>query len=194
PLATTPLTMFAGQTIHASLTMKNSGSSAWDSSTRLGTTQPRDRASAFADSSWIAPNRAAAVSGTVAPGDSFEFEFDLRAPSKPGSYLEYFDLVQESVAWFGDPGQGGPPDDDIEANISVVAGVRGNLDGADCTALTGWTQDQAVPDSPIGVDFYVDAKEGDPGATPTKGTANVSRNDLCSAIGSCVHGFSVTPP
>ena len=194
PLASTTLQMFAGQTIKASLTMKNTGAKSWDSSTKLGTTQPRDRASAFADSSWLAPNRAVAVSGTVAPGSNFEFKFDLHAPSKTGNYLEYFNLVQESVAWFGDPGQGGPPDDDIEANITVVAGVRGNLDAADCTALTGWTQDQATPDSPIGVDFYFDAKEGDPGATPAKGTANVSRSDLCTAIGSCVHGFSVTPP
>jgi hypothetical protein len=194
PLATTALQMFAGQTIHASIVMKNVGSKSWDSSTRLGTTQPRDRDSAFADSSWVSPNRAAAVKGTVAPGATFSFDFDLHAPSKTGTYLEYFNLVQENVAWFSDSGQGGPPDNDLEANIVVVPGVRGYLDGAECTAITGWTQDQATPDAPIAVDLYFDAKAGDPGATPTKATANANRSDLCKAIGSCVHGFSVVPP
>jgi len=195
PLATTPLTMFAGQTIKASIVLKNGGSAAWDASTKLGTTQPRDRASAFADASWLAPNRAVAVSGTVKPGAQYSFDFVLHAPSKPGTYLEYFDLVEESVAWFGDPGQGGPPDDDLEANIVVVAGVRGNLDGVDCAAgITGWTQDQAVPDTAIGVDVYFDVEAGQPGATPTKGQADVNRADLCKAIGSCVHGFTVPVP
>ena len=30
-------------------------------------------------------------------------------------------MVQEGVAWFSDPGQGGPPDNDLEVKISVVA-------------------------------------------------------------------------
>src|SRR5439155_12396609 len=37
----------------------------------------------------------------------------------PGPYHEFFSVVQESVAWFSDPGQGGPPDNDIEAWIDL---------------------------------------------------------------------------
>ncbi len=120
PLASSPLTMFTGQTVAASITLKNTGSKAWDGNTKLGTTQPRDRASAFADGSWMSPNRAAHVSGTVPPGGTFKFSFNFHAPAQPGTYHEFFDLLQEGVAWFGDPGQGGPADNQIEAWIEVA--------------------------------------------------------------------------
>jgi MYXO-CTERM domain-containing protein len=134
PLASTTMTMTTCQTVAASITFKNSGTLPWDGSTRLGTTQPRDRASAFGDSTWISDNRAAQVSGTIPPGGTFEFKFDFHAPPTAGSYKEYFGLVQDGVAWFSDPGQGGPPDNDIEANIQVTAGP------------TNCTVDQGVPD------------------------------------------------
>jgi lysozyme len=120
PLASTSLKMKTGETVAAELTMRNSGEKSWDANTKLGTTQPRDRASVFADASWPAANRAAHVTGTVAPGASFKFAFKLHAPDKPGSYHEFFDLVQEGAAWFSDPGQGGPPDNQLEAWIEVT--------------------------------------------------------------------------
>jgi lysozyme len=126
PLATTALKMKTGESITASITLKNVGTKAWDSKTRLGTTKPRDRASAFADSSWIGPNRPAGVTGTVAPGGTFKFQFTLHAPDKPGTYYEYFGVVEEGVAWFSDPGQDGPPDDQLEAQIEVVQGDGGS--------------------------------------------------------------------
>jgi hypothetical protein len=121
PLATTALTMVEGQTIPSYIELKNVGSKAWDSKTRLGTTQPRDRSSAFADGTWIGANRAAAVTGTMPPGATFKFHFDLHAPDAPGTYHEYFNLEEEGVAWFSDPGQGGPPDNDLEVQVQVVA-------------------------------------------------------------------------
>jgi lysozyme len=120
PLATMTMTMTTGQVIGASITLKNVGKKSWDSNTKLATTQPRDRKSAFS-ASWPAGNRLAAVSGTVAPGSEFTFKFDFTAPSTPGTFDEFFGVVQEGVAWFSDPGQGGPADNDIEAKIQVVA-------------------------------------------------------------------------
>lgn len=125
PLAVTALEMTAGETIGAFITLKNTGTAPWDSNTRLGTTEPRDRASPFADSSWLSPNRPAAVTGTVAPGESFKFSFNLRAPSEPGTYHEHFGVLQEGVTWFSDAGQGGPPDNQLEAQITVVEGPGG---------------------------------------------------------------------
>ncbi|HEX9103981.1 MAG TPA: GH25 family lysozyme [Polyangia bacterium] len=119
PLASTPMQMIAGQTVAASITLKNDGEKAWDTNTKLGTTQPRDRISPFADGSWLAGNRAAHVTGSVPPGGTFKFSFNFHAPAKAGTYTEYFDLVEEGVAWFSDPGQGGPPDNQIEAQIVV---------------------------------------------------------------------------
>ena len=125
PAASTTLTMTAGQVLPATLELKNTGTKAWDSNTRLGTTGPRDRTSVFADASWIAGNRPAAVKGTVAPGATYKFAFDLAAPSKPGTYDEHFGVLEEGVAWFSDPGQGGPVDTLLEVRIVVVAGDAG---------------------------------------------------------------------
>jgi hypothetical protein len=121
PYATTTLTMTAGQVIPSYIELKNVGSKTWDSKTRLATTQARDRASAFADATWISSSRLAAVSGTVPPGGTYKFTFDLAAPSKLGTYDEFFGVVEDGVAWFSDPGQGGPQDNQLEVKIQVVA-------------------------------------------------------------------------
>ena len=124
PYASTTMTMAAGDVIPSYIELKNVGSKTWDSNTKLGTTMPRDRASAFADGTWLAPNRAAAVTGTVAPGQTYKFTFDL-APTVAGSYDEHFGVVQEGVAWFSDTGQGGPPDNQLEVKIDVTPGDGG---------------------------------------------------------------------
>ena len=80
PLATTALRITAGDTVDAWIELRNVGRKAWDTRTRLGTTGPRDRASAFADASWIGANRPDGVTGSVAPGATFRFQFKLHAP------------------------------------------------------------------------------------------------------------------
>ena len=137
PLATMTMTMVEGQVIPSYIELKNTGTKAWDSSTRLGTTQPRDRKSAFADGTWLADNRPAGVKGSVSPGGTYKFTFDLAAPMTPGDYDEHFGVVQEGVAWFSDPGQGGPPDNDLEVKITVVA-----------PEYRGTFKDQSFPSSP----------------------------------------------
>ena len=135
------MTMIAGQTVAANIVLKNIGTKAWDANTKLGTTQPRDRASAFVAPGWESASRAAHVTGTVAPNATFKFAFNFHAPAKAGSYHEFFSLVEEKVAWFGDAGQGGPADNVIEANIEVVlpnysgAFVAQSFPGADKAAV-----------------------------------------------------------
>jgi MYXO-CTERM domain-containing protein len=121
PLATTALTMVEGQVIPSYIELKNNGTETWDSDTRIGTTEPRDRVSVFADSTWVSDNRPSEVKGTVPPGGTYKFTFDLAAPQMTGTFAEHFGVVQDGVAWFGDPGQGGPPDSDLEVLIQVVA-------------------------------------------------------------------------
>jgi hypothetical protein len=144
PYASQPaFTVKCGESVAANIVLKNNGTSAWDANTRLGTTMPRDRASIFAGASWLGPNRAA-TSGSTAPGadGTFTFAFDgpTGAACKPGVYTEYFGVVQESVAWFSDNGQGGPPDNQLEALINLVPGdpaptpdMAGNNSNADMT-------------------------------------------------------------
>jgi hypothetical protein len=120
-----PLQIKCGETVAASLKLKNAGAKAWNTSTKLGTTMPRDRTSMFAGSDWPADNRAA-ISGAVAAGADGVFSFSFQGPTGaacvPGKYHEYFGLVQEGVAWFSDNGEGGPADDQIEAYIELVPG------------------------------------------------------------------------
>jgi MYXO-CTERM domain-containing protein len=164
PLASSTWTLTACQTVASSITLKNTGTLPWNSQTRIGTTQPRDRTSVFADSTWLSVNRAAAVTGTVAPGDTFEFKFDFHAPPTAGAYTEYFGVVQDGVAWFSDPGQGGPPDDDIEANIQVTG--TGSCD-----------VDPGVPDGSAGAGVDAGTKREDGGTTSPGHDAGTAAND-----------------
>jgi Phage tail lysozyme len=152
PLASAPaMTVKCGESVAASIVLLNTGTDAWTSSTKLGTTMPRDRASIFAGSDWLAPNRAA-TSGAVAPGAKGTFAFSFTGPTGaacvPGPYTEYFGVVQEGVAWFSDSGDGGPADNDIEALIDLVpgdatgsgSGSASDGSGSDDTGSNGETQ------------------------------------------------------
>ncbi len=114
-----PSTVLPGESFLARVTVENTGASPFDASTHLGTTEPRDRDSAFYDASWVSPDRPAVVSGVVNPGAEHTFQFTLRAPAELGTYTEHFGLVQEGVAWFAD--QGGPSDTTIALVVQVVA-------------------------------------------------------------------------
>ena len=133
-------------------------------STRIGTTQPRDRVSVFADSTWLSVNRAAAVTGTVAPGDTFEFKFDFHAPPTAGDVHRVLRRREDGVAWFSDPGQGGPPDDDIEANIQVTG-------TGSCDVNPG------VPDGSAGAGVDAGTKREDGGTTSPGHDAGTAAND-----------------
>ncbi len=69
---------------------------------------------------------------------------------------------------------------------------RGYLDSATCT-LAGWAQDQDQPDTPVDVHVYIDGPAGS-GAPGFALTADTYRADLCTAIGSCNHGFVYPVP
>jgi lysozyme len=113
-----PATVLAGEAFDVTVTYTNSGSAVWDAATFLGTSEPRDRASVFADASWPSDHRAAVVTGEVAAGAEHAFTFTLRAPDAPGAYVEHFALVQEAVTWFADAG--GPADDAVRIAIQVL--------------------------------------------------------------------------
>lgn len=128
---TAPKTVLASESFSVSIAVTNTGGTTWGSATKLATTEPRDRESLFADASWPANNRLAAVSAPVALGESYSFELTFVAPAEPGTYTEHFGLVEESVAWFGD--QAGPPDNAIAFTFQVVAdptGAGGSTNGS----------------------------------------------------------------
>jgi lysozyme len=135
---TYPETLAVGETGTARLVVRNVGARTWDQATRLGTTEPRDRESPFAASSWLDVHRAAELTDPVAPGETAELEFGLQAPSAVDTYVEHFNLLVEGVAWFSDidPG-GGPLDDEIELRIQVTTSTGAGGSGTGGAAGEG---------------------------------------------------------
>jgi hypothetical protein len=80
-----------------------------------------------------------------------------------------------------------------EAPFCPSTPPRGHLDSASCEAITGWAQDPDVPDTASQVEVWVGGPPGSD-APHFTATADVHRDDLCSAIGSCAHGFAIPVP
>ncbi len=136
PLARDPFPLAAGATSSGYLELRNTGTETWrPGHTFLGTTGPRDRPSPIAGPDWVSPSRAATVDRVVAPGASGRFAFTVRAPSAAGSYPQFFNLVEEGVAWFSD--DGGVPDDQLQVRVESTGpapcpsgiGARWSCDG-----------------------------------------------------------------
>ena len=142
-----PQEMLAGAEYKVSLTMKNTGTEPWNESTRLGTTEPRDHESPFAGAEWPGKNRYAQVQGVVNPGEEYTFEWVMHAPSKNGLYDEHIGLVQEGVAWFSDPGQGGPPDGQLEGLFQVESTYPfGSVGGSGRPGIAFPSESETEPD------------------------------------------------
>ena len=69
------------------------------------------------------------------------------------------------------------------------AAPHGYLDTASCDGVTGWAQDNDAASQSINVDVYWGGVAGS-GVPGERLSAGISRADLCSAIGSCTHGFA----
>ncbi len=70
---------------------------------------------------------------------------------------------------------------------------RGALDGTTCARIKGWAQDVDAPNAHLDVKVFFDGVPAT-GVVRVKTSANVSRNHLCSWIGSCEHGFTIDTP
>jgi hypothetical protein len=98
-----PTTMQPGQTAIVTVSMQNTGDTAWtrfdDADAQgyhLGTQNGQDN-------TWWGTNRWYLPVGTsVGPWESYDFTFQITAPLDPGSYNLQFRMLQEDIAWFGD--------------------------------------------------------------------------------------------
>lgn len=86
----------------------NTGTATWSNTganpVRLGTSNSRERTSAFCDTSWLSCNRPTSMNeASVAPGQTASFTFTVQAPA-PGQYAEHFNLLAEGLMWMNDPG------------------------------------------------------------------------------------------
>lgn len=89
--------MEAGAIYAVAVTMRNDGSETWTDGAayRLGSQNPQD------NFTW-GMNRVA-LPRPVAPGEEVTFNFNVTAPSTPGTYNFQWRMVQDGVEWFGDP-------------------------------------------------------------------------------------------
>src|SRR3989344_3098636 len=73
---------------------------------------------------------------------------------------------------------------------------RGYIESSTYATITGWAQDQDIPDSPIDVHFYIDKPPTDTDFSGYAGMVSAKdyRADLCNEIGSCNHAFLFTVP
>lgn len=79
-------------------------------------------------------------------------------------------------------------------NANIDKSPRGHVDTARCTGISGWAQDPDAPHQPIEVYVSIGGPIFTPGAHGKWALANERRDDLCSAIGSCNHGWYTTLP
>jgi hypothetical protein len=97
------LTMESGETATSYFDAQNVGTATWTNNVvRLGTTNPRDRISSFANSSWIQGNRATPLDQPfVEPGNVGRFTFTVTAPavSSTTAFNEFFAPVAEARGW-----------------------------------------------------------------------------------------------
>jgi lysozyme len=151
------LSMEIGEVVSGHVELRNTGTATWGSTISLGTTQPDDRDSPFATEDWIAPSRPAAVAGSVEPGQSYRFEFDLQAPSEAGTFTETFWLVTDGGTWFDDPGQSGGIQLQIEVSDPDADPANANTGPSD-PGPEGSAQERPGPEFPplVGTSTGVD--------------------------------------
>ncbi len=70
----------------------------------------------------------------------------------------------------------------------------GSLDGVGCDTVSGWAFDSEAGAAAIAAHVYFNGPAGNPAARGVPLQANQQRDDLCSVVGSCNHGFSMGTP
>lgn len=90
--------LLPGETLNALVKMRNVGSTPWTQAEgyKLGAQNPQD------NMTW-GTNRVVLPAGVqVAPWQTFDFVWQIKAPSAPGTYNFQWRMVREGVRWFGD--------------------------------------------------------------------------------------------
>ena len=102
-----------GATVTHWVEFRNTGGRTWRNTgstgrTAIATWAPAAHASPFKASDWPSSWLASYVDASSVPPDGIgRFTFGLRGSPPPGSYIETFDLVAESVRWFDHKRLGG---------------------------------------------------------------------------------------
>jgi len=104
------LTLVPGQTATMVVALRNTGYRGWyrgnpGQQANLGTADPLDAQRWDLDFGWPSPSRiATTTTAYVGPGQVGWFQFQVRAPSSPGSYVLRVRGVIDGTTWLEDPG------------------------------------------------------------------------------------------
>jgi CARDB len=92
--------LYPSEVRSGSVTMQNTGSTTWSAAVayRLGFPNP-GAAGPFAPNNWNSGR--VDVPANVTPGQNTTFNFNLTAPTTPGTFTFQSQMVQENVQWFG---------------------------------------------------------------------------------------------
>jgi len=92
-----PAVMYAGHTYSVSVTMQNVGNTTWTAAQnfRLGSQHPQD------NGTWGVARVFLAANDSIGPGGTKTFSFTVTAPAAPGQYYFQWQMLRESVSWFG---------------------------------------------------------------------------------------------
>lgn len=166
-----PTEMVIGQAYPVSISMQNTGSESWSAGLahRLGSQNPGD------NTRWGLHR--VDVPGVVHTDGVAVFNFNVRAPTTPGTYNFQWRMVRDGVAWFGAT----TPNRTITVHTSTVTG---SVDGVSGGEIVGWACSTRIA-QPIDVHVYVGGAYG-AGVGIGAFTANVASEP---AVGSsCISG------
>ena len=92
-----PAQVACGSSSEVSIEVINSGTTTWTHADgyKLGTVGDEDPLHE-AHREWLAED------ASIAPGSSWQFEFEILAPATEGTFTSDWRMVQEAVEWFGD--------------------------------------------------------------------------------------------
>lgn len=91
---TIPSTMLPGQTYNVSITFRNRGV--------LWKTARQFRLGAVGDSDPLTTTTRVSFLGDIGPNQTCTFELAMTAPTSPGSYVTEWQMLRDSVTWFGE--------------------------------------------------------------------------------------------
>jgi RHS repeat-associated protein len=198
---TVPSAMLAGQSYVVTVRMRNDGNTTWTAATnfRLGSQDPVN------NSIWGVGR--ALLTVDVAKGQTAAFTFSVVAPATAGAYKFQWQMLQESVAWFGPmtPSLTVPVSANAAPSVQLTSPVNGFIVAAPTTILLNasasdsdgsvayvqfWYDGQLV-DTDYSAPYSTTIASAAVGNHQANATAVDNRN---ASTASSVTNFSVMPP
>ncbi|MGG7178103.1 NBR1-Ig-like domain-containing protein [Clostridium paraputrificum] len=178
-----PTSMEAGKTYPVSITVKNTGSETWTQGNliRLGV---NPTSNAFG----VNYRQLLSSSASIATGQTATFNFNMIAPSSPGSYPISVQMLKEGVAWFGPK---------VEKSITVTSTLQALSsqivsENIPTSMEAGKTYPVSITVKNTGSETWTQGKLIKLGVNPTSNAFDVNYRQLLSSSASIAPGQTVT--